>query len=97
MSWSGRRRGFPRTVALAIIRRDPVCRLQLPGCTGVSTEADHITPTAEGGSDHPSNGRGVCAHCHGVVTRGQAVDGIRRMTAKGKYPRPASPGLIQPN
>lgn len=49
-----------------VIREEPECRLRLPGCTGVSTTADHIVPK----SIRPDwvmkreNLRGACQPCN---------------------------------
>jgi len=50
-----------RKLAATIIARDPicmVCRLR------PSVQADHIVPKSRGGTDDPSNLRGVCKQCH---------------------------------
>lgn len=65
--WSRRQR--------RIIRRDPSCRLSLPGCTILSTEVDHIADP----DDHDDrNLRGVCSHCHTERTKQQSAEGRRR-------------------
>ena len=49
-----------------VIREEPWCRLRLPGCTGVSTTADHIKPKKH----YPQfamerwNLRGSCRSCN---------------------------------
>src|SRR5512133_1652537 len=49
-----------------VIQRQPTCQLNFPGCTGRSTQVDHILSA----NDRPdlflvgSNLRGVCAKCH---------------------------------
>lgn len=49
-----------------VVAEEPVCWLQLPGCTTVSTVADHVKPV----STHPelalirSNVRGACESCN---------------------------------
>jgi 5-methylcytosine-specific restriction endonuclease McrA len=40
------------------------CELNLIGCTGRATLADHILPRAQGGLDTLFNLRGVCKSCH---------------------------------
>lgn len=54
-----------RAVRARVIRRDPLCQLGLPGCTTVSTTADHIVPFARGGDLYDmSNLRGACFPCN---------------------------------
>lgn len=54
-----------RTVRARILRRDPVCLLQLPGCTTIATTADHIIPVAKGGELYDmANLRGACRDCN---------------------------------
>jgi 5-methylcytosine-specific restriction endonuclease McrA len=93
MGWQGQRRGFPPHTRTAILQAQPTCQLQLPGCTHTSTEADHITPTAQGGTNHPTNGRGVCHTCHTQITKTQAAAGTRHTAAKARYPKPPPPAL----
>jgi len=96
MPWpSGNDGGFPPAVRAAILRRDPTCQLRRPGCTGRSTEADHVVPRSRGGSDDVDNGRGVCGSCHQAVTQEQAAAGRREVAAKRLHPaaRRPHPGL----
>jgi len=61
----------------AVLTRDPrcVCTGQCgtthhSPCGAPSTEADHIVPIAHGGAHtDPTNGRGLCHHCHQGITR----------------------------
>jgi 5-methylcytosine-specific restriction protein A len=73
---------FPRPVRAAILRRDPHCRIRLEGCTTVSTEADHVVPTSEGGSHSVGNGQGACASCHAKRTQQQAARARARQRAR---------------
>lgn len=50
----------------AILRRDRFCP-----CGAVATEVDHLVPKARGGTDHPSNLRGLCKPCHSAKTSGE--------------------------
>ena len=49
-----------------VVREEPVCRLQLPGCTHVSTTADHIIPVSV--APHlamtRTNIQGACTSCN---------------------------------
>lgn len=55
-----------RTLRARVIREEPNCWLQLPGCTGVSNTVDHVIPR----SVRPdltmtrSNLRGACSRCN---------------------------------
>ncbi len=55
-----------RKVRDQVVREEPICWLQFPGCTTRSTTADHVIPFAE----RPdlamvrSNLRGACASCN---------------------------------
>lgn len=55
-----------RKLAAQTIKQEPVCALGLPGCTIVSTQADHITPVSI--APHlallRSNTQGVCQSCN---------------------------------
>lgn len=49
-------------------------------CGGYGNEIDHIQPRVQGGSDHPSNLRVLCAACNragGARLRGGRSDGNR--------------------
>jgi 5-methylcytosine-specific restriction endonuclease McrA len=60
------RRNAWKTLARQVVRAEPICWLQLPGCTVRSTTADHIIPV----SQRPdlmlvrANCRGACRHCN---------------------------------
>lgn len=59
-------RAWRRLVA-QVVREEPVCWLQLPGCTKLSTTGDHVLTV----SDRPdltldrANVRGACSSCNG--------------------------------
>lgn len=59
---------------LRILARDPACRDRGPGCTGRSTEVDHITA---GAGEAEWNLRGLCATCHRAHTQAQAREARR--------------------
>ncbi|WP_363319497.1 HNH endonuclease [Leifsonia williamsii] len=54
------------------------CEIRGPKCTGKATEADHITPVAEGGTYTLSNGQGACTTCHAAKTKQEAARGRTR-------------------
>lgn len=53
-------------IRLAVLARDPLCQLRLPGCTGTSEVADHVIAAADGGAYTLENLRGACDHCNSV-------------------------------
>jgi 5-methylcytosine-specific restriction protein A len=54
-----------RSLRAEVLKRDGyLCQLQLMGCTGRATIADHIIERSDGGSDNDANLRAVCASCH---------------------------------
>jgi hypothetical protein len=53
-----------------VLAREPSCRYGYPGCTRISTVADHIVSMREGGSpDDLANGAGCCRHCHAIKSQ----------------------------
>ena len=70
---------WPSRVAY-VLARDPVCTLQLAGCTGDSTQVDHAGPR----TDHDVGSlRGVCGPCHASRSGAQGAAGRVR-----RQPRP---------
>lgn len=94
---------FPPRVARAIVERDGVCQLQLPGCTVDATEADHIVgwPEAQARGwtverfNAEDNGQAACHPCHLAKTLAQATAGRARARAARPKARPRRrhPGL----
>jgi 5-methylcytosine-specific restriction endonuclease McrA len=74
------------------IRGEPRCHWGLEGCTGRSTEADHLVSLAAGGDDSLDNLVGACASCNrkrgadeGRATRAAVhASMVRNRTRKGK-------------
>lgn len=97
--WSDRPHGreLPsnwRTIHHRILRRDPHCRLHLPGCTLISTEVDHINDR----DDHSDeNLQGACHSCHAHKTAAEAAAGRAAARARKPKLRPQRPhpGFIQ--
>lgn len=99
MSWhtSNRKARLPRDwesrIRPHILKRDPQCKLRYHGCTGKSTQVDHIIPN----DDHSfKNLQGVCAHCHGIKSaregrQAQLTRRQRRFRSPEEHP---SDGLI---
>lgn len=55
-----------------VLAEEPLCQLRYNGCTGTSTEADHIK-TVKARPDlalERTNVRGVCEHCHDLRSAG---------------------------
>lgn len=83
--WGGSQRSgstrASRRRADNIRSRDPICRCPgcrrctPSGCTRESTDVDHIVNRAAGGSDDPSNLRGMCLPCHKLKTQQEAARG----------------------
>ena len=80
--------GFPPAARRAILQRDPVCP-----CGRPSTQADHIVPVAEGGSDDESNGQGLCRSCHDTKTAAEAARARARVPRRHRD-RESHPGLL---
>jgi 5-methylcytosine-specific restriction protein A len=73
-----------RAIVLAC---EPVCYLQLPGCTVQAVEVDHVIPLARGGADNLANKRGSCRHCHRIKTQREAAEG-RAANGRRRTPEP---------
>ena len=87
-------RNWPR-LRRAAIRKHPMCHV----CRKEpSTEADHIIPRNQGGTDHPDNIGGICHPCHVAKTgreSGQRRKQLNAMKAqKGLRPTERHPGQI---
>lgn len=94
MSWSRGRQSQSsreRVQRRRVLHEWPVCYLGYPGCTGVSTEDDHVIPVAvlrlTGTPDTYENHRGVCHACHKIKSQREAQDG-RRRNSRWRDPEP---------
>ena len=62
-----------------VVREEPLCWLRLPGCTQLSTTADHVASVHERPDLAMSrdNLRGACHHCNSSdgATRGNRMRG----------------------
>lgn len=72
-----RGRPWQRTRRFVLERDGYQCQLQLPGCTILATQIDHITPLSAGGApyDH-ANLRASCRHCN--LARGTPTSSTSR-------------------
>ncbi len=78
-----------RRERLTVLGRDPICYLQLAGCTQISTIDEHVIGRAAGGTDSLDNRRGACAACNEAKRQGEALAGRRTATktrAAEKHP-----------
>jgi 5-methylcytosine-specific restriction enzyme A len=67
--------GWKRTRRLVLARDRYRCTLELPGCGGRATEADHIIPRRYGGGDELSNLRAACRSCNARRSDGSGMVG----------------------
>lgn len=80
-----------RTLRAKVLREEPTCRIQGPGCTHISDTVDHIHPR----SIRPDlamvrrNLRGACAHCN--YSRG---NGTKQRGTNQPAKRPAALDLF---
>jgi 5-methylcytosine-specific restriction endonuclease McrA len=94
MSWTKGRPGTTRAsraLAAQTIAAWPTCYLNYNGCTTVSTQADHVIPHFEHGTNTPDNMRGACHHCHQTKTKTEAARARQHLTTK--RPTERHPGL----
>ena len=61
---------YRRNRAIAI-QREPRCHWGYVGCTGKSTQADHLVPVSQGGDNSLANLVASCRHCN--EARGRAT------------------------
>jgi 5-methylcytosine-specific restriction endonuclease McrA len=54
---------YKRNRAL-VLEREPLCHWRLPGCTGRSTQADHLVAVSRGGDNGLTNLVGSCEPCN---------------------------------
>ena len=65
------RRGYGplyQTNRKRILKGQPHCAWQLPGCTGRATTADHVVTLAAGGTSDLDNLVPACKHCNSART-----------------------------
>ena len=82
---------LPEKQRQRILKRDPVCKLQIPNvCTGRSEQVDHIIDAADGGPDEDWCLQGVCAACHRYKSArrsaARANPGTRVLREKERHP-----------
>jgi 5-methylcytosine-specific restriction endonuclease McrA len=83
-----------KKLRIRVLRRDPRCRYELPGCTGISTIADHIIAGAFGGSDDMDNLAGICASCSAKKSSAEGHHGAGHNVSIPQ-PKPIAPRPIQ--
>ncbi len=98
-SWTPNRARFPDPIRRQVLQRDPTCtctgcRHHNEPCTDRSTEADHIIPIAEHGTNTADNGAGLCAPCHQCKTIDEALRARRRITASRRRAPTPHPGIL---
>lgn len=77
-------------IRIKVLRRDPICRLQIVCFGAPSTEVDHINP-----NNHSLNNlRGVCAACHARRTGQQGARAANAKRLSRKRPPEPHPGII---
>ena len=74
---------------------DPYGRLHSPHCTGRATDVDHIIPTAEGGTDDPTNLRPLSHPCHTTTTCAHNTRRHTAIRAAATRPHVVHPGNIE--
>ena len=64
-----------RKLRKLVLHDDPICSV----CSmQASTEVDHVTPKASGGTDALSNLQGICERCHSEKTAAENSDRFRK-------------------
>lgn len=74
---------------------DPYGHLHSPHCTGRATDVDHIIPTAEGGTDDPTNLRPLSHPCHTTTTCAHNTARHTAIRAAATRPDVVHPGNIK--
>lgn len=74
-----------------VLAGGPLCAIQGPGCTGIATTMDHITPVVFGGTWERSNLRPACLHCNSTEG-GKLAHQTRPDDAPADVPRQAPLG-----
>ncbi|MGJ5888166.1 MULTISPECIES: HNH endonuclease [Streptomyces] len=62
--YSARTSNYKANRLLVLKRDEYTCVLQLEGCTVEATEADHVIPKSQGGTDDVDNLVAACKNCN---------------------------------
>ena len=62
-----------RTNRKIVLEREPTCHWRFKNCTIKSTQADHLVPVAQGGTNELANLVGACGRCNAL--RGSSLGG----------------------
>ena len=79
-------RQYQRNRQTVIIAAAGRCQVNLAGCTGRATTADHIIPVSQGGSNDLANLRACCRHCN-LKMGAEITNRIRRTLRVGARSR----------
>jgi hypothetical protein len=86
MTW-GQGSNIPKRIKDQVRRRDRVCQLAYPCCTGMIEQFDHVEGLADQGLQrttvrNATSIQGVCRACHHVKTKQQQAAGRARAIAR---------------
>ena len=70
---------------------------QHPGCYHPGEEVDHIVNIANGGTHALNNLQLLCRQHHADKTKGEQVEGLRKLWSKQYHPKEKHPGIVDPH
>lgn len=77
-----------------VLKGGPPCSLQLHGCTGAATTADHKVAVARGGTNRIENLQPACSSCNGRKGAGTTAPPEATQAPVPTRPRPITPRLV---